>query len=97
VNLNDRAVLDHVDAWYESASRADAPDLYIAAGARRNEPCPYAPSTMWDDLQAQVDAEAKTRAERGEFLIDVELDTGLVDKRGRRISKPARYLDSNAP
>lgn len=99
MNLTERAVLDLAERWYHRCLEPGGDsftDLYQAISAWKNEPC-GALSTMWDDLQAQVDAEAKTRAERGEYLIDVDLDTGRVDAWGCRVRKPVRYLESNAP
>ncbi len=94
MTLTERAVLDLAETWYHRWHTEDGgesfTDLYQAISAWKNEPFGSL-STMWDDLQAQVDAEAQTRAERGEHLIDIfmyEPDGG---------EREYQYLESNAP
>ncbi len=97
MNLTERAILDLAETWYHRWHTEDGgdsfTDLYQAISAWKNEQCgvPVAMSAMWDDLQAQVDAEAKTRTERGEHLIDVFMYEPDGEER------EYQYLESNAP
>lgn len=96
-----RAVLDRAEAWYDSwpsppprEDLAEELDLYRAVSRLQQEACPYWPSSMWQDLQAQIDIESRLRAERGEHLIDISM---FDEVEGERVERRYRYLENNAP
>jgi hypothetical protein len=81
-------------AEFEVAARGLAS---LESTGNEHEPIPYMPNVLMGDLQSQIDHEAWERHQRGEHLIEVELDTGRIDAFGRRIFETALYLETNSP